>query len=874
LAGKIVLWALRGRSAQARYLAGCATMACLVLAPLATFYRLSSSRSIPGPRSAQTELPARSAPARLDNSHRTGPSVIVRVARQAPGPLAGICDGVEASLPWFLLVWASGVVLLAARLVAGWCQVHRWTRGRRALSVPGWEERLGKLAMRLTVTRPVRLLQSALVEVPTVLGWLRPIVLLPASCLTGLSSRQLEAILAHELAHIRRHDYLVNVLQRMVETLLFYHPAVWSVSGQIRIEREHCCDDWVVAACGDRVGYARALASLERMRDASGQFALAAAGRPLLTRIRRLLGKPVESRFDGGWIAGMLAVAALALSLVAGRGVLLAQAQRQPETAPQTERKDSAAAFPEPTASNPAKAEVTETHSERAVPNLSGRQFIYRKLDKIIVDEISYEQATLRNVVADLNELARKNDPAGIGVNFIFNPNLAASSAAPQTHGTAAVQPKAIDLGQCRVTLHLQKVRLAEVIDAVVKAAAPPIQYSVQPYAVVFTLADPERPQLLTRSYKLSLDAFQKYFERQERALLGKPQEDGAVLQTLGVVLRRPGPKPPMSELFRLFFVGAGVDFLTNTFTSVPAPFADKTFKALFFNEQTGLLLARATVPELDTVEKAIQLVAAERPQVSIEIKFTEIDPDELPALGLDSLFDLKSAALPITITNWNGIVTDPHAFDPGKNIQDFINPTAELLAGTARVVAPAQARAILERIRGDILCAPRIITLTGQRAQVQVVEPTNSVVREQLESLSRTTGSFAFTKAAPLGTSVDLMLYVSADGLTIQLTATPCVTEFLGYDDPGPFQPASDGDGKPLVASLPLPRFRARQVTVNAVIPDGHTLVIAGFGPLEAAQPDQPNEKKKSLSKPEKQLLIFLTPTIIDARGNRVHPD
>jgi type II secretory pathway component GspD/PulD (secretin) len=423
----------------------------------------------------------------------------------------------------------------------------------------------------------------------------------------------------------------------------------------------------VVAACGDRVGYARALASLEEMRDASGQFALAAAGRPLLTRIRRLLGKPVESRFDGGWIAGMLAVAALALSLVAGRGVWLAQAQRQPETAPQTERKDSAAAFPEPKASIPAKAEVTEKHSERAVPNLSGRQF---------------------------------------------------------------------------------------------------------------------------------------------------------------------------------------------------------------FNEQTGLLLARATVPELDTVEKAIQLVAAERPQVSIEIKFTEIDPDELPALGLDSLFDLKSAALPITITNWNGIVTDPHAFDPGKNIQDFINPKAELLAGTARVVAPAQARAILERIRGDILCAPRIITLTGQRAQAQVVEPTNRVVREQLESLPKTTSSFAFTKAAPLGSSVDLMPCVSADGLTIQLTATPWVTEFLGYDDPGPFQPASDGDGKPLVASLPLPRFRARQVTVNAVIPDGHTLVIAGFGPLEAAQPDQPNEKKKSLSKPEKQLLIFLTPTIIDARGNRVHPD
>ena len=104
------------------------------------------------------------------------------------------------------------------------------------------------------------------VDVPTVIGWLKPVVLLPASALAGLSPNQVEAILAHELAHIRRHDYLVNLLQTLVETLLFYHPAVWWLSRRIRAERENCCDDLAVSLCGDPVAYAAALAELEDLR--------------------------------------------------------------------------------------------------------------------------------------------------------------------------------------------------------------------------------------------------------------------------------------------------------------------------------------------------------------------------------------------------------------------------------------------------------------------------------------------------------------------------------------------------------------------------------------------------------------------------------
>ena len=90
---------------------------------------------------------------------------------------------------------------------------------------------------------------------PTVVGWLRPVILLPVSVITGLPATHLDAVLAHELAHVQRHDYLVNALQTIIETLLFYHPAVWWCSRQIRIEREHCCDDLVVEACRDRVAH-------------------------------------------------------------------------------------------------------------------------------------------------------------------------------------------------------------------------------------------------------------------------------------------------------------------------------------------------------------------------------------------------------------------------------------------------------------------------------------------------------------------------------------------------------------------------------------------------------------------------------------------
>jgi uncharacterized protein (TIGR03435 family) len=162
------------------------------------------------------------------------------------------------------------------------------------------------------------LLVSALVQVPTVVGWLRPVVLVPVGALGGLPAAHLEALLLHELAHIRRHDYLINILQSVAESLLFYHPAVWWVSGHIRAEREQCCDDVAVSISGDAITYARALAQLESYRPAHLSAAIAANGGSLANRIARLLGQSrpaVRTGLEPGVItvAGLLVVAAYGL---------------------------------------------------------------------------------------------------------------------------------------------------------------------------------------------------------------------------------------------------------------------------------------------------------------------------------------------------------------------------------------------------------------------------------------------------------------------------------------------------------------------------------------------------------------------------------
>src|SRR5262249_55277509 len=327
--------ALRKGTAQARYAAACIALVLLLALPLVTFCALLSTADEMAVR-APSAIESVEVPQQTDSSAYSlerNASLVPDVSTSTPqGPttLATLVSWARSRfaslLPWIISIWLLGVLGLSGRFIGGLVVAERLKRAESGRVTPEWQARFSEIAARLLVARPVRLCQSALVQVPTVIGWLRPVVLLPASALTGLSREQLEALLAHELAHIRRHDYLVNILQTAAETLLFYHPAVWWVSGQARIERENCCDDLAVRACGDVLIYARALTQLEVIRNSNPQMAMAASGGSLIRRIERLVGiKPPHRRHKFAPSLAALGVLVIVPMLMVGAGGALAR---------------------------------------------------------------------------------------------------------------------------------------------------------------------------------------------------------------------------------------------------------------------------------------------------------------------------------------------------------------------------------------------------------------------------------------------------------------------------------------------------------------------------------------------------------------------
>ncbi len=291
---------LRPQPPNSRYLVGCFFLLMMASAPMITYSTLATRRE-------WSEAGGRNAGKVTSPAAKTG----------QPGAWPR-----EKILSWLVGFWLVGVIILSNRLLLGWASVRRLKRNQVWVLDSSWQEKLPALKRGLGLRRMVGLFQSALVEVPTVVGWLRPVILLPASSLTGLTTGQLEAVLAHELAHIRRHDYLINWLQSLLETLLFYHPAVWWISQRVREERENCCDDVAVAWCGNRVDYAQALATLEELRPAPVRWALGAGGGNLLHRVRRLLGLSADQPRTNWDRRNGRVSAAVAASLVAGFLVL------------------------------------------------------------------------------------------------------------------------------------------------------------------------------------------------------------------------------------------------------------------------------------------------------------------------------------------------------------------------------------------------------------------------------------------------------------------------------------------------------------------------------------------------------------------------
>jgi beta-lactamase regulating signal transducer with metallopeptidase domain len=284
-----VLFQLRAARASTRYVVCCAGLLAMAATPVATFFAIAGA-----PSSWWVACYA-------GVSGETG-----SVAEVAP-------EWMAAAAPYLVGAWLAGVCVFALRLLGGWLNLRFILRDSVFSSRDRWQETVARLSQRLGMRVAVRIAHSAATSVPTLIGWIRPVVLMPVTSMTGLSPRQLELILAHELAHIRRHDYLVNLLQSLVEVLLFYHPGVWWTSGRIREEREYCCDDLAVAACGDPLAYARTLSDLETLRAGALRLAPSAIGGSLMSRVSRLLGAPApRGRRGTVWVLPLFALTGLA----------------------------------------------------------------------------------------------------------------------------------------------------------------------------------------------------------------------------------------------------------------------------------------------------------------------------------------------------------------------------------------------------------------------------------------------------------------------------------------------------------------------------------------------------------------------------------
>ncbi len=377
----LALRLLRHRSAQLRYAASTAGLVVMAVLPAVTFWlieppagptgaappdmlaalgspeqvepggswRARTAAAAAGGESWRTDSAAGSAQTGIDASGRTGAAAPPAADEPASTRWLRTMDwtgGVRALLPWTVVAWAAGVLILSARLAGGWMYVVRLRRrSTRRIGEP-LAGTAGRLCRRLGIRRTVSLLESAAVTVPCALGVLRPVVLLPASALTGLSPQQLESLLAHELAHVRRYDYLVNALQCIVETLLFYHPAVWWLSRRIRAERENCCDDLAVAVVGSRLVYAQALTQMADLGRRQYQLAVAGSGSDLAGRVRRLLDvSPSTPQWLSPWWAGAVLLAILAGVLVIfGWNPAVRPARADSPEAAQTEAESPAAA--------------------------------------------------------------------------------------------------------------------------------------------------------------------------------------------------------------------------------------------------------------------------------------------------------------------------------------------------------------------------------------------------------------------------------------------------------------------------------------------------------------------------------------------------
>jgi hypothetical protein len=443
----------------------------------------------------------------------------------------------------------------------------------------------------------------------------------------------------------------------------------------------------------------------------------------------------------------------------------------------------------------------------------TGRQAILAKLNRIRLNQIAFDHLPLAEVVGILNLMVKEQDSSHDYTNLVLYQRDVQNAAARESSGRG-------DVGSVIITIlpALTDVRLVDVLDAIVRVSIPPIKYSVEDYAVVFSAAIDPSKDLYTRAIKVDPKTFiGRLSQSRGKADLKSPQE---VLWAIG-------------ELF----LGKGIDLQ-------PPRVVDF---------ENGMITVRATLQELDTIEQAIAELNTPPAQINTRVKFLRV-PE---ATVTDLCRNL-------------GVVQVDHT-----NLSKLLSPAQSAVFLKAAGAQPG----------AKILGSASVTTLSGRQTRVECVDlPTIDTNQEPIK--------------IPLGPAIDMVPSLSNDGWKISLTTTASLTEFLGFDAPSEPQ-LEDPKGRTQQGG-PVPRVRLRQITAHNSVPDGYTLVLAN-GVDEEAQLDEKlkndfsdratlikaletrgisyekfrEQIKQQLTAASKErFVVLITPTLIDAAGNRLHTD
>ena len=833
------------------------------------------------------KAPAKSQPAAYVVTY--GDQVAPTFPLQLQPPSAPIRPKMSAAA-WTLT--ASGAVSagLLAWLLVRWRQINRKVRRAKTSEklIPVLEE-----ARRLARLRPgIRLKMTEDSMSPAVCGLLRPVILLPQSLVEKLSAGQLRAVLLHEAIHLRRGDVWVNCAQALLQIFYWWHPLLWLANARIRRVREEAVDDAVMLALRDdaeiyaptllevaKLAFNRPLASL-------GLVGILESRSALRQRIERLVN------FDAPRKAGLTLVSILGILAFSAVALPMGQAmEKTNEPAPISQPNDNGPAATnvvdskieadklvqngkllyekgnfreaetnfnqalkldpnnqgafyylslvqqanfareEHNRTNQAAnniAEVAKAWSPKVgiglpVPNpyvtntevhtSPGREMIFSKLNSLRLESISWSNGIpLSEVIRYLAEQSKLRDPDKKGINYLYNPSEAASPAAGGSRAGVGA-PSLFN-----PTTGLLETPTA---GAASKTVAP------NTINVKLVMKDASMHDVLD-AVMLAADRPIKY-----------SIEDYAVV----ISPKPPEVEPPIFEM-RVFKVdtnafASGLRGVRNLQTNDVVTMAKSLFsqlgvdlsapgRSIAINDRLGLLFVRATPSELDVVERVIQALNQTPPQIHIKARFIEVPK--------------KGFVMPQALTN----------------------TVAGLMTG---ILSDSEFRTMLhslEQRKGvEALAEPECVTTSGRQTQMRATDIEDIITN----FTSNSTNVVPQIGKVEIGPTIDIIPYVLADGYTINLTAIPQLLEFLGYEK----IPVPNKAGQKVSPPTVLPHFRTRQAVADVNLWDGQTLIL---GNLKDSSFVGGKEVKNRPTSDDTELLVFITASIVDPAGNRVHSD